>query len=86
MMGRRQATDKGQATTQRKSDTPVRTSDHSTSLHPTESDPPATGLGDITESVEDKIEESLYETFPASDPPAWNPAGRVGSPKRKTDS
>lgn len=86
MTGRCQATDKEPETAHRNSDTPVRTSDQPPCLDPSATKPPATGLGDITESVENKIEESLYETFPASDPPAWNPAGRVGSPKRKTDS
>jgi hypothetical protein len=81
-----QAADKKPATAQRNSDKPVRTSKHSSCFDPSATKLSPTGLGDVTESVEDKIEESLYETFPASDPPAWTPAGRVGSPKRKTDS
>jgi hypothetical protein len=32
----------------------------------------------------DEIDESLIETFPASDPPAWVALTRVGKPKRKT--
>jgi hypothetical protein len=32
----------------------------------------------------DELVESLIETFPASDPPAWIPLVRVGNPKRKT--
>jgi hypothetical protein len=35
----------------------------------------------------DEIDESLIETFPASDPPAWVASTRVGIPKRhKTKS
>jgi hypothetical protein len=34
----------------------------------------------------DEIDESLIETFPASDPPAWISLTRVGIPKRKTTS
>jgi hypothetical protein len=30
----------------------------------------------------DEIAESLIDTFPASDPPAWIPLARVGTPKR----
>jgi hypothetical protein len=30
---------------------------------------------------EDKIDESLEETFPASDPPSWIVTARIGSPK-----
>jgi hypothetical protein len=35
-----------------------------------------------TTPSEQKIDESLEETFPASDPPSWTLAARVGSPKR----
>jgi hypothetical protein len=31
----------------------------------------------------DEIDESLIETFPASDPPAWVAQARVGIPKRR---
>lgn len=31
----------------------------------------------------DVIDESLIETFPASDPPAWVALARVGIPKRR---
>jgi hypothetical protein len=31
----------------------------------------------------DEITESLIETFPASDPPAWVALARVGIPKRR---
>jgi hypothetical protein len=33
-----------------------------------------------------EIDESLIETFPASDPPAWISLARIGIPKRKTTS
>jgi hypothetical protein len=32
--------------------------------------------------IADEIAESLIDTFPASDPPAWIPLARVGTPKR----
>jgi hypothetical protein len=31
----------------------------------------------------DEIDESLIDTFPASDPPAWVVLARVGIPKRR---
>jgi hypothetical protein len=31
---------------------------------------------------EQRIDESLEETFPASDPPSWTLLARIGSPKR----
>jgi hypothetical protein len=34
----------------------------------------------------DEIDESLIETFPASDPPAWTSLTRIGVPKRETTS
>jgi hypothetical protein len=33
---------------------------------------------------DDEILESLIDTFPASDPPAWIALTRVGIPKRQT--
>jgi hypothetical protein len=35
---------------------------------------------------DDDILESLIDTFPASDPPAWVAPARVGIPKRKPTS
>jgi hypothetical protein len=35
-----------------------------------------------TIATDDEIAESLIDTFPASDPPAWIPLARVGIPKR----
>jgi hypothetical protein len=34
----------------------------------------------------DEIDESLIDSFPASDPPAWIPLARVGIPKRQAIS
>jgi hypothetical protein len=31
--------------------------------------------------TEERIDESLKETFPASDPPSWTVASRIGSPR-----
>jgi hypothetical protein len=35
------------------------------------------------EVIEDIIEESLLESFPASDPPSWTVINRIGSPRVK---
>jgi hypothetical protein len=37
-------------------------------------------------STDDEILESLIDSFPASDPPAWVTLTRVGIPKRKPTS
>ena len=37
----------------------------------------------IATADEDDIVESLIETFPASDPPAWVTSARVGIPDRR---
>jgi hypothetical protein len=31
---------------------------------------------------DDRLDESLIDTFPAGDPPAWIPIARVGAPER----
>jgi hypothetical protein len=40
----------------------------------------------IASTDDDEILESLIDTFPASDPPAWVALARVGLPKRKPAS
>jgi hypothetical protein len=40
----------------------------------------------IASTDDDEILESLIDTFPASDPPAWVALARVGAPKRKPTS
>ena len=35
------------------------------------------------EACEERIDESLTESFPASDPPSWMPPSRIGSPRRE---
>jgi hypothetical protein len=39
-----------------------------------------------TIATADEIAESLIDTFPASDPPAWIPLARVGAPNRPVRS
>lgn len=36
-----------------------------------------------SDDVDEELVESLIDTFPASDPPAWIPLARVGTPKRQ---
>ena len=36
-----------------------------------------------TITTTDELDQSLIDTFPASDPPSWIPLARIGIPKRK---
>jgi hypothetical protein len=44
---------------------------------------PLQGSETIASADDDEILESLIDSFPASDPPAWVALARVGVPKRK---
>jgi hypothetical protein len=37
-------------------------------------------------AIDDELAQSLVETFPASDPPAWIPLTRIGVPSRQRKS
>jgi hypothetical protein len=43
-------------------------------------------VNETIENVDDDVLESLIDTFPASDPPAWVATARIGIPNRKPAS
>jgi hypothetical protein len=53
--------------------------DAAPSLAPDEDPPHA---ADTLDYSEDEVDESLDESFPASDPPSWAGMLRIGKPKR----
>jgi hypothetical protein len=42
------------------------------------------GRADAPESPSDRLDESLKESFPASDPPTWTIITGIGAPPRKS--
>lgn len=47
----------------------------------TKSQAPAKPVPETREHLEERIDEALKESFPASDPPAVHPSERAGTPK-----
>jgi hypothetical protein len=50
-------------------------------LERTREEPSSGSASHNTALSEEKIDESLKESFPANDPPSWTVTTRIGSPK-----
>jgi hypothetical protein len=62
-----------------------RTTRRTANAHGDPHDPSLVDIEERPQPSQDQIDESLEESFPASDPPSWVAVARIGPPKRKLD-